>query len=1119
MKFTTFAPQRVWRMLLAFSFLLALALPQFEHLPQAQACVAPVPAAVGDPRATTGEWGAIINWNIFGKHMAMLPNGKVLAWPTGQDAFVWDPVTNTKTAVPANFGDLHCAAQTFLADGRVIVAGGVIVSPHDGITVTAIFDPATNVWSDAQPMHYPRWYGTTTRLADGRILASSGDINANGDRATIPEIYDPTTNSWTLLPNSASKDLGLYPQMFLLPNGKVYKAGTSASTYSLDTNAGTWSNGPTNAFGSSGYAESSAMYGIGKIIRSGGGDPSIANAAIIDMTAATPQWKQIASMNFPRRRHNMVILADGEVMALGGTRSADDLGDGITTGAVYEGEIWNPDTEQWTLTAKMTNDRMYHSAAILLPDGRVLTAGGEYNGRYNAQIFSPPYLFKGARPTIASSPESVGYGAGFNLDVNITDGSTIQSVALIGLNAVTHAFDHNQRYIPLSFSQSDSTLNVVAPANGNIAPPGYYQLVVKDSKGVPSVAKIVRVDSTANLQPGTLTGKVTDANGDPVSGVNVSYAGGSTTTDGNGEYTLTDINPGEILLTFSKSGLATVKKTQPVGGGATVTLNLKMTPPGTITGKVTNSENGQGIGGAIVTYVGGSATTANDGTYTISNVPSGDQTLSASAIGYNSSADQAVVVPANASTTVDIPLVPKPTFVAGEAHDSVTLTVVGDATVKIGPYTTTTDNTGRYLLDVPPGTYEMTVAKPGYKDYVNPSVVVTFGSYTAVDPVMVPINAPTIFNPAADSYVSSAAPTKNYGSDAALRVNSGGTSYTSYMRFNVTGMDTGVQSAKLRLYVTDASAKGGNVYLVSNTYADGLGPWAESGVTLNNAPAVGGTAVVSNTTAAALNTWVEFDVTNAVQDNGIFNFALKTTATDSLRYSSREGTNAPQLVVTPQVIPPPTISSFVPVSGPVGTPVTVSGTNLSRIIAVSFNGTPATISSKNDTQLHVVVPAGASTGKIELAGPNGTASSATNFTITAPAPDLVLSGFSPATGPAGTEVTINGAGFVAVTGVLFNGKPASSVTVDSATKLRAVVPAGATSGKITVVTTTKQTPSAASFVVTSVTTSVSTVFVPISTNKAALTGASAAAQYRALSTDEWQLTVGSKVFLCKLGLE
>ena len=99
----------------------------------------------------------------------------------------------------------------------------------------------------------------------------------------------------------------------------------------------------------------------GKIIRSGGGDPSIANTAIVDMTVAGAQWKQTSPMHFPRRRHNMVILADGEVMAVGGTRSADDLGDGITTGAVYEAEIWNPATEQWTVVPRMTNDRMYHS--------------------------------------------------------------------------------------------------------------------------------------------------------------------------------------------------------------------------------------------------------------------------------------------------------------------------------------------------------------------------------------------------------------------------------------------------------------------------------------------------------------------------------------------------------------------------------------------------------------------------------------------------------------------------------------------------------------------------------------------------------------------------------------
>ncbi|HEU5097795.1 MAG TPA: galactose oxidase-like domain-containing protein, partial [Roseiflexaceae bacterium] len=602
---------------------------------------ATIATAADDPRAATGEWGAAINWNIFGKHMVLLPNGKVLAWPTGQDAFVWDPVTQQRTAVPALFGDLHCAAQTTLDDGRVLVAGGVIVSPHDGITVTAIFDPVTNLWTNATPMHYPRWYGTTTTLPDGRVLATSGDM-PGGERANIPEIYDPAADTWTLMPNTAFKDLSLYPELFVLPNGKVYAAGAKTSTYILDTATGTWTNGPTNAFGSSGYAESSAMYAPGKIIRSGGGDPAFANTAIVDMTAASPQWKQVSPMTQPRRRHNMVILADGEVMAVGGTGSADDL-----SAAVYTGEIWNPATEQWTVTAPMTFDRMYHSAALLLPDGRVLTAGGEFNGRMNAQIFSPPYLFKGARPTITANPATVGYGAGFSISVS-TDGSSISQVALIRPSAVTHAFDHNQRFVPLTFSQAGDTLSVTAPPNANYAPPGYYMLVVTDSKGVPSVAKFVRVNSLANLTPGTITGSVADsANDSPIAGATVSYSGGSTTTAADGSYTLANVSPGEVLVTFSKAGYATVSRTHTVNGGATSTLNMALAPPGTIAGKVTNSVTNEGIAGAIITYGGGTVTTNAAGDYTISGIPAGSQSLVASANGYNSSADQVVNVPAN----------------------------------------------------------------------------------------------------------------------------------------------------------------------------------------------------------------------------------------------------------------------------------------------------------------------------------------------------------------------------------------------------------------------------------------------------------------------------------------
>lgn len=1096
---------RSFQLLFAFILLLGLALPQIEHTP--------VALALDDPRATAGEWGAVLNWGIFGKHMAMMPNGKVLAWPTGQDAFVWDPVTQTKTAVPANFGDLHCAAQTFLADGRVIVAGGVIVSPHDGITVTAIFDPATNLWTNATPMHYPRWYGTTTRLADGRILATSGDM-PDGGRANIPEIYDPISDTWTLMPASASKDLGLYPQMFTLPNGKAFAAGTKTNTYLLDINSASWANGPTNAFGSSGYAESSAMFAPGKIIRSGGADPAITKTATIDMTAAGPQWKQVPGMHFPRRRHNMVILADGQVMAVGGTRRADDVGDPLTSpGAVYEGEIWNPATEQWSVTAPMSVDRMYHAAAVLLPDGRVLAAGGEYAGRYTAQIFSPPYLFKGARPALSSAPAVASYGASFNVGVEISDGSTIQGVALIGLAAVTHAFDHNQRYVPLSFSQAGDTLQVTAPPSAGHAPPGYYMLVVVDSKGVPSVATFIRVDTTANLVPGAISGIVTDSNGDPLSGVSVSYPGGSTSTDSEGNYELSNITPGEVLVTFAKSGLATIKRSQQVVGGTTATLNVTLSPPGTISGKVTNSETGSGIGGAIVTYLGGTVVADAGGNYSIPGIPAGSQTLSASATGYVSSADQGVTVPANGTVTANIALTPKPTFVAGEVRDSVTNELLAGASVTVGNVTVQTDSTGRYQLFIGPGNYAMTVTQPGYKSFTKPEVVVTFGSYTAVDPILEPLFPPLFLGPVADSYVGAGSPTTNYGSNAALRINGGSSPYTAYLRFAVGGLTSKVQSAKLRLFVTDASAKVGSLYLVSNHFKDGSAPWTEAGLNWNNAPALGSTALITGTGAAAQGGWVEFDVTAAVQDNGEYSFALKTSATDTLRYSSREGANPPQLIVKPTGQPLTTFGGFTPANGPAGTLVTISGTGLGRVTGVTFNGQPAaSITPVSSSELRAVVPGGASTGKIGLVTPEGTLNSAGDFHVVAVVPALSISGFSPTVGSAGTEVTINGAGFSGITGLLFNGKPASSFTLISLTEIKAIVPAGASTGKITISTTGKQVQSAGSFVVSSAPPRL--VFIPLARRPAS----AGAATYSAQSTG-WQDPVASSEFVCRQGPE
>ncbi len=451
----------------------------------------------GPTAATQGEWSPVINWPFVAVHGSLLNTGKVVMWDAWETAplntHVWDPGTQLFTNAQVDSA-IFCDAQVFLSDGRLLSVGG-----HNGgeigIKDTEVFDPATNTWTRVADMNFPRWYPSATELGDGRIVAFSGNTTP-GNWADTPEVYNPATNTWTTIPvSTADVHETEYPLSFLLPNGKMLIiAPQGGITRLLDPNASTY--GSVGLGSNPMLNGSAAMYRPGKILYTGGGPtngPSSTAAATVDMTAPTPAWKPTGSMAYPRYDHNLVNLPDGTVLAVGGATTVDET----THSGSLNAEIWDPNTGTWSTMAAQVDPRLYHSIALLLPDGRVLSAGG---GRWStgidyptAEIFSPPYLFKGARPAVTGAPAAIGYGLPFT--ITTPDAAGITQVSLVSMAAETHTLDMSQHFVPLTFTAGSGTLSVQGPATANIAPPGSYMLFVVNGAGVPSVAKVVQVTS------------------------------------------------------------------------------------------------------------------------------------------------------------------------------------------------------------------------------------------------------------------------------------------------------------------------------------------------------------------------------------------------------------------------------------------------------------------------------------------------------------------------------------------------------------------------------------------------------------------------------------------------
>jgi hypothetical protein len=441
----------------------------------------------------------------------LLPNGNVLSWDnvtrygtgTTETYIVHIPTDGPPGAI-TEYVNTHtvmfCSGHAFLSDGRLMVIGGKDQSSlGTGNKDSTFFDYTTNTWSIGPSMMSGRWYGTLTTMANGEVFAGGGLIKFGGSLNKVPEISTGGQASWIELSGASAGWISSsisYPTTFLAPNGDAFVAGPNPSAFYVDlANPGKEIGVATSRFGIR-FEGSAVMYDVGKILIVGGASPATATAEVIDLNASKPTWQSTSSMSYPRQFLNATILADGTVLATGGTLGGETVTPDLAN-AVLPSEIWNPVTGVWTTVASLPHQRLYHSTATLLPDGRVLTAGGITGTSAlvfkDAEFYSPPYLFNGPRPVIASAPTKVTYGRTFS--VVTPDAANIANVNWIRLSSTTHAFNMNQRFMHVSFGRSaDGTgLTVTAPSNPNICPPGHYLMFILNSSGVPSIASIVQI--------------------------------------------------------------------------------------------------------------------------------------------------------------------------------------------------------------------------------------------------------------------------------------------------------------------------------------------------------------------------------------------------------------------------------------------------------------------------------------------------------------------------------------------------------------------------------------------------------------------------------------------------
>jgi hypothetical protein len=523
--------------------------PEVELLPQIQL---PRPRDIGRWDGLTVVPAAAAT--VLAVHAALLRTGKILYFG-GDEAVksqneaggaaidntrVFDPQTGVIDVVgsPPNY-DLFCCGHALLPDGRLLAAGGTKtfqrtsgrhVDHFEGLRNSAIFDPGapagTNPWTTGPLLNRERgkttgggaWYPTLVTLPDGRVLRVAGhpEDEDSPHNNLMLETFDPATSTWA--DEGAGADLpdagegSLYPRLHVLPDGHLFCAtplsgpptGPTGHSWKWNLTTKAWTSvgsGPGPEYQE--YSTTSVLLPLvpaanyrARVLVMNPEQPKT-----IDLDAPSPTWQPTTARTLrlpdtgrpPTRYHaTAVLLPDASVLLVGGLKEEWGYG----SPPVLTAERFDPATGGWATMATATVPRVYHSVALLLPDGRVWTGGSDYgNGHHEPrmEVYSPPYLFRGPRPVIAGAPGTITIPGSFA--ISSPEAPRIRTVCLLRCGSSTHAFNSDQRYVGLVIqSQAPTQLTVASPPNTRVAPPGYYLLFILDDFGLPSVGRFVRVE-------------------------------------------------------------------------------------------------------------------------------------------------------------------------------------------------------------------------------------------------------------------------------------------------------------------------------------------------------------------------------------------------------------------------------------------------------------------------------------------------------------------------------------------------------------------------------------------------------------------------------------------------